>query len=389
MAARDQAAEQGAFPILQTQAGLQLAAEDTGRGNVAGVGRSGLADLLAQLDVHPLTRMHHGLDIEQHAGLAVLHRLQDGAVATAAGQVCRGGLAGDDRHLGADIDTGRLAALHQDPRRGQDRHPAVPGEQVEHGLDLAGRGYALPDQTTGAGGTGEQTQRSLHTVDTDVLERPLHAVGEFIGQGDLGHGDLDHHLPGRLVQPRQHALDRTPALGLALEHDHIADRVDRGLAHGTGYRRNRAARGPAPRLGLGLATPRIGTGQTVASRARLSLGTGGAGPALPAGLGANQGLQYRQQGFHGGMPGRVHEHAATNAVLGRLIQTLRPFGDQVEHIVRLCEHDQRVGRGHRHQRHGSLARALRSTHAHTLHAEQFTQLARQQFRRHVHRIDAD
>ncbi len=57
-------------------------------------------------------------------------------------------------------------------------------------------------------------------------------MGEFVGEGDLGHRDFDDHLAGRLVQPRQDALDGAPALRVALEHDDVAHRIHGELATG-------------------------------------------------------------------------------------------------------------------------------------------------------------
>ena len=98
--------------ITQCHCGGNYSIEDRWRINGTRTGLLGLTQFLGQFDINISGGMHDRLNREQDAGSSVLHCLDNRRTRTVSGLAC----AGNQWDLIANIDTGYLATLDQQPR---------------------------------------------------------------------------------------------------------------------------------------------------------------------------------------------------------------------------------------------------------------------------------
>ena len=202
----NEAADDHGLAVAQAQLGRDVAVLDQGAGDAGGGVGQRRADLLADRQVDAVAGMDDRPHRQQHAGLAVVDRLQDAGGAGVLDDVCRA-LTGDDRHLGADLDPRLAAAFGEDARRRQHAEALVLGEGVEESPDFAD---AVEDRVVEAGGAERQPAGAKYTragADTlrqataDMVHRgPVDAEIVGVVERQLGDGHLDQRLARRPVE---------------------------------------------------------------------------------------------------------------------------------------------------------------------------------------------
>src|SRR5574337_905632 len=214
----DQAAEQNGLPALHRHLGAQLALRN---GRVAidhRLRRVALADLLADIHVDQTAGIDARTDVEDDAGVEVVHRVV-GVARTQAG--ADRGLV--DRDAVADLDGADLVVHHHHRGRRQrlgiaagfhraDGHLHV---VVEEGIEerfTAKTGATLAERTVlaGGGGAGNEVAVVVDGGADQPLQIPLHAELQLAGELDLENARLDLHLQRHVVELVDGALDLLP-----------------------------------------------------------------------------------------------------------------------------------------------------------------------------------
>ncbi|MNZ55915.1 hypothetical protein D3C78_738510 [compost metagenome] len=183
---RAQATQEHAFPVLELHPGGDApgVGDDVGGGLVVGDAGGGLVDL--QLD--GVGRGDEGGDLEGDA-----HILADDGLEGVAGRGgAAGGLAGDEGHVLADDDGGRLAVEGEQLRGGEDAVVAGGLHRLQEGREgRAGEGEAEAEVGLVGGAQGDPGEVGALAVEADV-----EAQGFEVAVGQLGdHGGDDDLAP--------------------------------------------------------------------------------------------------------------------------------------------------------------------------------------------------
>src|SRR6185312_16281145 len=217
----DQAAEQHGLAALHRDLGGQRALRDR-RVAVDQLLRGiALADLLADVHVDQAAGIDPRANLEDDAGVEIVHRVVAGARADTGvdrGLVDRNAVAHLDRadlvvhhhHRGCRQRLGVAAGLH---RAHGDLHVGVEEGVEERFAAVRRAALAQRPVLAGGGGAGDEVAVVVDGAADETLQVPLHAELERAGEPDLQDARLDLHLQRHVVELVDRALDLLPLRG--------------------------------------------------------------------------------------------------------------------------------------------------------------------------------